>query len=227
MSKEIDVSRMPSLRPKQVVTLSLKRSKIQATFDRYVMGDWWVQSSAGNISLIEYATSLHISFVHDAQVFSGIAKVMSVSSRDERVVLGVPSRLKVRPMRKHQRVKMRLPCAIVTMSSSGKESSYSRRDDGTLVDVSESGALVGCNNEMPIGQRKVMLLFSIDANDPYNHGLQLYVPGRVVRQAVEVKEKTFGFYYGVEFDTIVPTFKAMLVEYIELNGRRLSGGTNR
>lgn len=227
MTKESDISKLPVLRPKQVVTLSLKHSKIQATFDKYVVNDWWVQSSAGNIGLIEYATSLHVSFVHDAQVFSGLAKVLSVSVRDERLVLAAPTRLKSRPMRKHQRVKVRLPCAVVTMSSGDEQCRYTRRDDGAMLDISQSGTLIGCNSELPMNPRKVMLLFSIDANDPYNHGLQLYVPGRVVRRAAEVKDKTFGFYYGVEFDTMVPTFQAMLVEFIELNGRRLPRGSNR
>jgi hypothetical protein len=226
MTKDSPVTKAPMLRPRQVVTLSLKHSKIQATFDRYTAGDWSVQSSAGNIGLIEYATSLHVSFVHDAHVFSGLAKVLSVSPRDERVVLAQPARLKSRPMRKHQRVKVHLPCAVVTMTAQGGETRYTRRDEGSIVDLSEGGALIGCNSELPMQPRKLMMLFSIDANDPYNPGLQIYIPGQVVRRATEVKDTTFGFYYGVEFSLIVPTYRVMLVEFIELNGTRMRSGSS-
>lgn len=218
MTKETNVTKMPVLRPKQVITLSLKHSKIQATFDRNVMGDWWVQSSAGNVALIEFATQLHISFVHDLQVFSGLAKVMSISPREERVILSQPTRLKARPMRKYFRVKARLPAAIVTMSSTDETSNYMQRDDGCLLDLSEAGALLGSNNPLPMAPRKVMLLFSLDASDPYNHGLQVYIPARIVRNAAEVKDRDFGYYYGLEFDNVVPTFHVMLLHYIELNG---------
>ena len=59
MTNETALAKLPTLRPSQVVTLSLRHSKIQATFDRYMMSDCGVESSAGNISLIEYATSVH------------------------------------------------------------------------------------------------------------------------------------------------------------------------
>jgi len=221
MSKETDVTKMPQLRPKQVVTLSLKHSKIQAIFDRNVMGDWWVQSSAGNVALIEFATQLHISFVHDMNVYSGLAKVLSISPREERVVLASPTRLKARPMRKYQRIKTRLPSSIVAMSVGSEESHYIVRDDGCLLDVSEGGALLGCNKLLPMTPRKVMLLFSLDPNDPYNDGLQIYIPGTIVRKAAEIKEQEYPYYYGVSFDKVLPTFRVMLLHFIELNGKLL------
>lgn len=219
MTKESDVTKMPQLRQKQVVTLSLKRAKIQATFDRNVMGDWWVQSSAGNVALIEFATQLHISFVHEMNVYSGLAKVLSISPREERVILAQPTRLKLRPMRKYNRVKTRLPSSIVAMSAGGEASRYTIRDDGCLLDLCEGGALVGSNNPLPAMPRKVMLLFSLDANDPYNAGLQVYIPGTIVRKASEVRNTEFTHYYGVEFDNVIPTFRVMLLHFIELNGK--------
>lgn len=226
MAKEIDVTHMPVLRKKQVVTLSLKHSKIQATFDRNVMGDWWVQSSAGNVALIEFATQLHISFVHEMHVYSGLAKVLSISPREERVILAQPTRLKSRPMRKYNRVKTRLPSSIVAMSAGGETSNYMIRDDGCLLDLCEGGALLGSNNPLPKMPRKVMLLFSLDANDPYNTGLQVYIPGTIVREAKEIKNPEFSHYYGVEFDNVLPTFRVMLLHFIELNGKLLKRFSN-
>lgn len=221
MAKESDVVKMPSLRPKQVITLSLKHSKIQATFDRHVMGDWWVQSSAGNVALIEFATQLHVSFVHDLQVYSGLARVLSISPREERVILAQPTRLKSRPMRKYQRIKACLASSVVTMSVGNEESTYMVRDEGCLLDISEGGALLGSKRELPKSPRKVMLLFSLDTNDPYNAGLQIYIAGSIVREAKEIKDTEFPFYYGVEFETVIPTFRVMLLHFIELNGRLL------
>lgn len=221
MTKETDVTKPPQLRPKQVVTLSLKHSKIQATFDRNVMGDWWVQSSAGNVALIEFATQLHVSFVHDMYVYSGLAKVLSISPREERVILAAPTRLKARPMRKYHRVKTHLPSSIVTMSVGDEESQYMVRDDGCLLDICEGGALLGSNKQLPKAPRRIMVLFSLDPNDEYNEGLQIYIPGTIVREAKEVKEHEYPFYYGVEFDNLIPTFRVMLLHFIELNGRVL------
>jgi hypothetical protein len=221
MAKESHVTQMPALRPKQVITLSLKHSKIQATFDRHVMGDWWVQSSAGNVALIEFATQLHVSFVHDLQVYSGLARVLSISPREERVILAQPTRLKSRPMRKYQRVKTRLATSVVTMSIGNEESTYMTRDDGCLLDLSEGGALLGSMKELPRTPRKVMLLFSLDTNDAYNVGLQIYIAGTVVREAMEIRDTEYPHYYGIEFETVIPTFRVMLLHFIELNGRLL------
>jgi hypothetical protein len=221
MANESDVTKMPQLRQKQVVTLSLKHSKIQATFDRSVMGDWWVQSSAGNVALIEFATQLHISFVHDLNVYSGLAKVLSISPREERVILAAPTRLKARPMRKYARIKARLPSSIVAMSVGDEASTYMMRDEGCLLDLSEGGALLGSNKPLPKTPRKVMLLFSLDPNDPYNTGLQIYIPGTIVREAKEVKDQEYPYYYGIEFNGVIPTFRVMLLHFIELNGKLL------
>jgi len=69
--------------------------------------------------------------------------------------------------------------------------------------------------------RKIMLLFSLDPNDPYNEGLQIYIPGTIVRKAAEIKEQEYPYYYGIEFDNVIPTFRVMLLHFIELNGKLL------
>jgi len=190
-------------------------SKCQGVFDHAQNGNWWLKVDADELKFAKLSPYIAINFACDGFLFSSKVNIVKVLEQKSMMVIEEPPSYHCRPIRKDQRINTRIKTAMILHGNAKQKGKFVFRIENRILNISLSGTQLACASQLPKGTEKLMLLMSLDPDDPHSDKEQLYVGGAIVRVAREASDEQFPYIYGIKFNPLPPLYETMLEKFIK------------
>lgn len=208
-------TRRPNLRSKQFITLEMGGAKCQAVFDHAQNGHWWLKVEKDELHFATINSHVAINFACDGFLFTTKSIILKALEQKSMLVIEEPASYEFRPIRKAERVNTRIKTAMILHGTAHSKGQFVFRIENRVLNISLSGTQLACASQLPQDTEKIMLLMSLDPDDPHSETEQLHVGGTIVRVAREASDDEFPYIYGIKFNPLPPAYEKMLQKFID------------
>lgn len=211
----------PALVPDQIITFETEGSRnIQGRFSDQSLHTWTVKVSETAIRKFRSKQNVGLFFATADAIYSGSTTLLDVMPSSRKLILQIPENLRSRPRRKHPRKNCHLPTALIITAGAAADSAghneFVGRRNNRIMNISKGGALLAASTPLPMGIDEILLLVSLDLDDPYSELNQISVSAKIIRGHIETGDKVYPHGYGIAFNPMFPAFKHALDYFVEV-----------